>query len=229
MALADLVPGQHAAEVHDHWWWRPGWHVGRRFYAFHITFDGQHELHRVVQAYRTALADAETVTLVPDQWLHMTMQGIGFTDEIRADDAERIAERARMTLADIRPCELQFGEIIVADEAIALPAEPSQPIHDMRAATRAAIGDVLGPDQVPEDPHRFRPHVSVAYITAGGPSEPYLAAVKAAAPEPARVQVDRVDVIEMHRDRRMYEWPPWRHCSWGDCPPSADVRHIFAN
>jgi hypothetical protein len=30
--------------------------------------------------------------------------------------------------------------------------------------------------------------------------------MKAATPEPARVQVDWVDLIEMHRDRHMHEW-----------------------
>jgi len=66
VALADLSPGQHADRVRDHWWWRPGWHVGRRFYAFHVTFEDQSDLYRLADAYRSALVDLSTVTLVPD-------------------------------------------------------------------------------------------------------------------------------------------------------------------
>lgn len=38
--------------VHDHWWWRPGWRLGRSFYASHITFTDQPEAARLVASYR---------------------------------------------------------------------------------------------------------------------------------------------------------------------------------
>ena len=65
---------------------------------------------------------------------------------------------------------------------------------------------MLGHDQAPDDPERFRPHVSVAYLTAEGPTEPHIRAVKAVPPDPVRVRIDHVDLIEMHRDNRMYRW-----------------------
>ncbi len=206
MSLVDLLPGQHAETVRDHWWWRPGWQAGRRFFAFHITFDSNTDLQHLVGAYRDALADIPTVTLIPDQWIHLTMQGIGFTDEIPTEDVQRIAQRASEELARIPAFEVCFGDIVVADEAIALPAEPAEPVRDLRIATRRAIATVLGEEQVAEDPQRFRPHVSVAYITAEGPADTYIDAVKAAQPESVRVEIGHVDLIEMHRDNRMYEW-----------------------
>jgi len=30
--------------VCNHWWWRPGWRVGRHYYACHLTLDDQPEL-----------------------------------------------------------------------------------------------------------------------------------------------------------------------------------------
>lgn len=85
-----------------------------------------------------------------------------------------------------------------------VPVPESGPLAQRR--TRTAIGRVVGEDQVPEDPSRYRPHVSVAYLTAAGPAEPYIEAVRSIAPEPAVVTISHVDLIEMHRDRRMYEW-----------------------
>ncbi|MGN9779716.1 2'-5' RNA ligase family protein [Micromonospora sp. H33] len=206
MALADLAPGQHADQVHDHWWWRPGWRVGRRFYAFHVTFEGQPDLYRLADTYRSALNVAPPVTLIPDEWLHLTMQGIGFTDETTDETLAAIIKEAGAQLARLPAVDVRFGEIVVADEAIVMPATPAEPVQQLRAATQTAIGRVLGEDQIPENHHRYRPHVSVAYLTTDGPAEPYIHAVDHIKPEHATVRIRHVDVIEMHRDRRMYEW-----------------------
>lgn len=206
MALADLAPGQHADHVRDHWWWRPGWRVGRRFYAFHVTFEGQPELYRVADTYRSALASAPPVTLIPDEWLHLTMQGVGFTDETTDETLAAIIEEAGTQLARLPAVDVEFGEIVVADEAIVMPAMPAEAVQRLRAATRTAIGRVVGEDQVPEDSRRYRPHVSVAYLTGDGPAEPYVRAVEAINPESGTVRITHVDLIEMHRDRRMYQW-----------------------
>lgn len=206
MSFADLLPGQNAETVRDHWWWRPGWHVGRRFYAFHITFGGNDELLRMVAAYRQALAGLTPLTLVPDEWLHLTVQGIGFADERSPADIDRIARQATDVMASIGAFDVEFGDIVVADEAIVLPAEPPNPILRLRRTARAAIAGVLGQDQVTEDPDRFRPHISVAYLAAEGQAAPYVNVLAANRPRPARVRIDRLDIIQMHRDNRMYEW-----------------------
>jgi hypothetical protein len=33
----------------DHWWWRPGWHKGRSFYTWHITFPSSNLIRQIVQ------------------------------------------------------------------------------------------------------------------------------------------------------------------------------------
>ncbi|MDT5026262.1 MAG: hypothetical protein QOE61_2688, partial [Micromonosporaceae bacterium] len=32
---------EHTDDLRDHWYWRPGWSVGRRFYTWHLTFADQ--------------------------------------------------------------------------------------------------------------------------------------------------------------------------------------------
>lgn len=206
MSLADLPPGQNAEQVRNHWWWRPGWHVGRRFFAFHITFDNQPALHELAATYRTALAEMPSLTLIPDQWLHLTMQGIGFADEIQPAVLSQLVEEARNLLSAVPAFEVEFGSVIVADEAIVMPAEPPEPVQELRRLTRTAISRVFGEEQVPENANKFRPHVSVAYLTADGFSAPYVEAVSRAKVEKARATIAHVDLIEMHRDRQMYEW-----------------------
>jgi 2'-5' RNA ligase len=217
MSVADLAPGEHATQVRDHWWWRPGWRVGRRFVAFHVTFGGQQDLYRLAGDYRKTLAGFDTLTFVPDHWLHLTVQGIGFTDELRRTTVDDIAAEASIRLATVPAVAARFREIVVADEAIAIPAMPPKPIRLVRDTTRSAIAAVL--KDAPEDPQRFRPHVSVAYIEADGAAGPYVRAVQAANAEPAQVVIGQVDLIEMHRDHRMYEWKVLSSIRLGDLRP----------
>jgi 2'-5' RNA ligase len=128
-----------------------------------------------------------------------------FTDEVSLSTANRIANAARTALAAVPALKVQFSEIVVAHQAIALLPQPPEPIRQLRTVTRIAIGRVLGNDRVPEDPDRFRPHVSIAYITADGPAAPYLTAVERIHPQPVNVPIGHVSLIELHRDRNMWE------------------------
>ncbi|MEV4270357.1 2'-5' RNA ligase family protein [Micromonospora aurantiaca (nom. illeg.)] len=159
-----------------------------------MTFEDQPELYRLADSYRSAVAAAPTATLIPDQWLHLTVQGIGFTDETSDATLGAVIEEAGKQLAQLPAVAVEFGAIVVADEAIVMPALP---VQRLRAATRTAIRRVVGEDQVSEDPSRYRPHVSVAYLTADGPSEPYVQAVQSVAPDPATVSISHVDLIEI--------------------------------
>jgi hypothetical protein len=37
MAVGPGLPYPDADELANHWWWRPGWQVGTRFYTWHVT------------------------------------------------------------------------------------------------------------------------------------------------------------------------------------------------
>ncbi|MFE0357520.1 2'-5' RNA ligase family protein [Streptomyces nigra] len=194
--------------MRNHWWWRPGWNVGRRFYTWHLTFEGQQDVHRLAAEYRSALAPLEpALTLIPDQWLHLTMQGINFIDEIDETDVDAVVAAARPRLAAIPAFDAQFGPAIIDPEAVLLPAQPSEPVRAVRNAVRAAIADVLS--DVPEQADGFRPHMSVAYSAADGPKAPIVEALAAFDAEPAHARITTAELIVIHRDNQMYEWEPY--------------------
>jgi 2'-5' RNA ligase len=215
MGLADLAPGTNAERVRNHWWWRPGWSIGRGFYTWHITFDDADQLHAVAARYREALADLPNITLVPDRWLHLTMQGVGFTDEVAESDLGAIVEAAGVRLAEVEPVTVQLGPVVVGDEAVALPVQPDGPVRAIRAAIRAAIADVWGASRVPEHADRFRPHVSVAYLGEEGPAAPYVEAVAQIRDVPAYTRIATASLIRLNRDRQMYEWDTYATVSLG--------------
>ncbi|SDN58608.1 2'-5' RNA ligase family protein [Allokutzneria albata] len=197
---------QNATQLRNHWWWRPGWRVGRRFYTWHLTFEGQAELHRLVSEYQAALRGFPCLDLIPQQWLHLTMQGVGFTDEVSDADVQRIAEAAQKRLANMEPVTLTFHRPVVFEEAIVLPPTPAEAVHQIRATIREAIADVWGPDHVPESNRTFRAHVSAAYVNADGPATAITDALSKLDTEPASAEVSAASLITLGRDEHVYTW-----------------------
>ncbi len=191
--------------MRNHWWWRPGWSVGRRFYTWHLTFDGQEDVHRLAAEYRSALAPlGGALTPIPDQWLHLTMQGVGFVGEVSEEGLRTIAEAARDRLAGIPAFDVQIGPEVLDPEAVLLPVHPDQSVRDVRDAIRLTIGDVLG--EVPEKADGFTPHVSVAYSAADGPAAPIAEVLAGLNLTPATARISTAELIVLHRDNQMYQW-----------------------
>lgn len=192
--------------VRDHWWWRPGWKVGRSFYTWHVTFAEQPAAQRLVADYAHALAALPMFDPIPVRWLHLTLQGIGFTDEVPRGDVDRIVTATRKRCAELEPFTVVIGPAHVDPESIQMPARPLEPLAELRLAIRAAIGDVWGPDNVPEPEEGFRAHVSLGYANAAGPAGPVANALEAHGGHTAEVTVTSVSLIDLNRDDKAYEW-----------------------
>src|SRR5690348_7434574 len=88
--MSDVIETPLPASLRNHWWWRPGWTTGRHYYACHLTLDDQPQLRQLVARYQQAIEDRPGLDLIPPEWLHITMQGIGFTDEIGITELRRL-------------------------------------------------------------------------------------------------------------------------------------------
>jgi 2'-5' RNA ligase len=192
--------------MRDHWYWRPGWRVGRSFFTWHVTFSTQPEVRRVFESYAPMLAGLPMVDPVPLRWLHLTLQGIGFTDDVNSDDVARIIEAAQERCAHLSPFTVTLGPAEVDPEGIQLPVRSVEPVAALRREIRGAIGDVWGSDNIPESAEGFRPHVSLGYANAAGPAEPLAAALDRHRAASAEVLVSQVSLIDLNRDSRSYEW-----------------------
>jgi len=94
--------------MRDHWWWRPGWRAGRRLYTWHLTFEGHHDLHRLVGTYQDCL-DVPELDLVPLEGLHLTMQGVGFTDQLSQQQVRQIVVAAERRCGMLAPQDRACG------------------------------------------------------------------------------------------------------------------------
>jgi 2'-5' RNA ligase len=195
---------RHADQLRNHWWWRPGWSLGKRFYTWHLTFDGAEDLHKLVDTYKAVLKGIPGLDPVPQQWLHLTMQGVGFTDQIREDDLNTIIEAVEEELRRLPAVDLTFQRAVVRPESVALPPSPADAVARIRSAIRAGIRDATG--DVPESETGFQPHVSLAYHNRDGASADIITALQTVSPKPVVVRVDSAALIELNRDNSMYEW-----------------------
>ncbi len=191
--------------MRDHWWWRPGWRVGRGYYTWHLTFDRAPDLHRLAEESAAALR-VPGLDVIPVRWLHLTMQGVGFADEVSTADADAIVHAARRRLADVEPFEVVVSPGVVVPEAVGTTVEPAGSVARVRSAIRAAIADVWGADRVPGTEAGFVPHVSLAYSASDGPAAPIVAAVNSVRVEPARATIGEAQLIVLDRDHRQYRW-----------------------
>lgn len=208
--------------LRNHWWWRPGWREGRHFYACHVSFNNQPDLHRLIDRYQDVLRTFTGLDPIPRRWLHLTMQGIGFTDEVTHAELDSVIMAITMRLAGTPIPVVSFHRPVTRPEAIYLPAQPTKPLATVRAKIRSAIADTLGPGRVPEQREQlagFRPHVSLAYSNQDQPAAPIATALTEVTADPVTVTITHASLLVFHRDRRMYEWTHERQIPIGHSTP----------
>ncbi len=203
----------HVRDLRNHWYWRPGWGVGTRFYTWHLTWDGKSELHRLVADYQAVLAPVGGLDPIPRPWLHLTMQGIGHTAEVPDDQLAELTDRARSAVSALGPIPVRFDRVRVYSEALVLEPQPAEPIGILRQTLRDVTAEVIGAAPGRES---FTPHVSIAYVSTDQPAAAAVAAAESIRPEPAEVTIDAASLIEQHRDNAMYEWRTITTVALGD-------------
>jgi hypothetical protein len=201
------------SDVSCHWWWRPGWRVGRRLYTVHATFAADPAVQGLAAEARERLVGVPYLDLIPGQWLHLTMQGVGFTDEVSNADLKAISAAVAPRLAQVQPVTVTLGPPVAAGEGVTCWASPPRALDPVRDAVRAGIADVWGNGRVPESAD-WSAHVSVAYASADGPGRPIGEALSGVGAVETAVRA--VDLIRLGRDRRMYEWETIASLPLGD-------------
>jgi 2'-5' RNA ligase len=127
---------------------------------------------------------------------------------VTADQVDKVVAAVRGRLAELSPFELVLGPVRVDPEALLLDVEPAEAVRRLRLAIRAGIAEAWGADRVPEADAPFTPHVSVGYIGADGPAEPFVTVLEAS-PATGRATVNEAQLIVINRDSRMYTWEPY--------------------
>lgn len=197
---------QRLPKMANHWWWRPGWSTGRRFYTWHLTFDKSRDVQQLARTYQDAI-NLDFLDPVPARGLHLTMQGIGFADEVDPEDIAAVVDAASDQLASFEPFELTVGPAYADREGVPLAVDPWEQVTALRSAVRDAIAKVRGHDRVPEQAEGFVPHITLFYSNSEADPAPLRAALGPLRDlPPVRTRIDAVSLIKLARDTHEYEW-----------------------
>ncbi len=192
--------------MRDHWWWRPGWRLGRSFYTWHVTFDKNSSMTSLIDHYSSVTNRFLTLDAVDLSGLHLTIQGLGFSDEIDKNAMQKVVEETRRYCVMIEPFTIVIGPAHVDAETVQMAVHPVDSIMQLRQALREGVGAVWGDGNVPESMEGFRPHVTLAYSNGPGSFSDISSALKAAGEKTAHILMSSVSLIELNRDRKRYEW-----------------------
>jgi 2'-5' RNA ligase len=195
-----------AEMMRSHWWWRPGWRRGRSFYTWHLTFAEDRRICDYASQHAPIIGKFETLDQVNPAGLHVTLQGIGFADEVERSQVEDVVEATRPYISRVNPFNIEVGPVGVDEETVQAPVHPISPIADLRNALRQGIGVTLGEEAVPETTTGFRPHLTLAYSNGTYPVNDVAAVLNAHKQTVARATVSTVSLINLNRDQQRYEW-----------------------
>jgi 2'-5' RNA ligase len=187
----------------DHWWWLPGVRPGRRLYVWHILFGDHPEVCDLARRCQALLIGVPGLDLVPEPWLHMTTQIIGFADEIDDEQIRAMCEAAAKRLAELQPVGVLFGRPLVHREAVMLGIRPGRALDSMRDGLRDAVANTVRAHQLAGAD--LTPHMTLAYSNQDAPAAPVVEAVRSL-PSPIDVVFRQVSLVSQERVGRLYRW-----------------------
>jgi 2'-5' RNA ligase len=206
--------GEEAAVVsHDlvnHWSDLPGWHEGRSLWAMYFTFLDNHPLHRAVLAYQDAIRDVPGIDLIDLEWLHLTMQGIAFADEVADDEVQEISRRlGEIVPPPALPTAFSVQPPILDHDAVILPVVPTRELSALRNILRSLTKDVLdgrAPYRLPDPVGGFRPHISIAYPNRDMPGGAVTGRLSTVRHEDVELGLSHLSFLLLQRSRPRWFW-----------------------
>jgi 2'-5' RNA ligase len=199
-ATSPTAPG-----LRDHWQWRPDWASERPCLLWYLTFESQPALSRQAEQAQARLRGVRAVDLVPLPWLHLTLDDVGFADELAPRQVDGVVAAAAASVAGWEPPPVTLGPMAPMEDAVVLQAGPAAELARLRERLRMATTAVLGPGTVSglED---FRPHVTLAYLNDA--CEPGLVMDPLTPVRQAQVvvAVPRLTLAAVTRRDRHYQW-----------------------
>lgn len=191
-------------------WDRPWWKPGRAAYYWYLTFDNEHELHDLAHRCQRAVGGPH-LDLVGISELHMTLEGVGFVEDVDPDSLDRVKREANSALQDSPSFTVEIGPLAGSSGALSFSAAPRDRISSLRADLVEAshtAGLALGA----RADDTFRPHVGIAYCNQSIPAQPLVEQVRSLRTLPTvEVCIREVFLVALTRNERSYTWDVAHH------------------
>jgi len=192
-----------ATDLSDHWTWRPDWAADRACLLWYLTFTEEPALAELVETARSRLSSVPAVDPVPSPWLHLTLDDVGFEDEVSAEQQRDVVAAVVDAVAERPLPPLELGPVTTMVDALVLEAAPGPELLSLRDLLRSCTDEVLPGATSALD--AFWPHVTLAYSNAPVGRAALLSALEDL--EDARVVVrPQLVLAAVTRREKHYQW-----------------------
>ncbi len=209
-AVELIVPGSpEDPRLVNHWVDQPEWHGGRRLWSFYLTFAEVDAVAEYAAAYQRQLRGLSGLDLVARRWLHLTVLGAAFVDEVDESAVRGLAAAAIRIAEEEPPLDVTVGPPRPVVDAVWMPVDTSRPLEGLRARLSSAVVHSLGrePYALPLPPEGFRPHLTIGYATAEGPTYGQVeACISRATPPPVTARVSALSLVRLRREPNRWSW-----------------------
>lgn len=195
--------GQRAEWLEDHWRWRPEWATDRPMLWWYLTFEGQSPLRSLGNRIRRHLHEVPAVDVVPHRWLHLTIQEVGFVDEVAPRDVRTLVAATTDALADLPAQELTLGPVTTMRSAVVLAQSPVDHLRRLRTRLRETMSSSGWPVPGPEG---LRPHVSLGYLNRDCDPGTVMDGLQPVRDLRTTVHVLTLTLAAVTRENRHYQW-----------------------
>jgi 2'-5' RNA ligase len=191
--------------LRNHWQWRPEWDADRVCVLWYLTFETAPELSQQAERAQSLLTGIRAVDVVPPGWLHLTLDDVGFADEVLPAQLDAVVAAARESVGPWVLPGLTLGPVCAMEDSVVLRAGPGPELEQLRQRLRDATTDVLGADAASGlDP--FSPHVTLAYLNDACDADTVLDPLATVCRPELVVAVARLTLAAVTRRDRRYEW-----------------------
>ncbi|GAA2166015.1 hypothetical protein GCM10009845_24600 [Pedococcus bigeumensis] len=193
----------------NHWTDSPHWRPGRELWTFYITIPRDTSAHALVRSYQQTLVGLPHLDLIQEKWLHATVHGLDFADEIDPVSAHRIFEEVARAIQKVALPAMTLEPPELDTDAIFLPLRPAEPLVEIRNLILDAADGVLGGrplHKLPEPTHGFDPHISIAYANGEVPADDICARLSSVVHPRIELQAPTLTLVLLRREDRRWSW-----------------------
>jgi len=222
--MLPMMSRPQAEDITDHWAWRPEWTPHRPRLLWYLTFEQAPDVEAAAVPCTDVLWESGA-DIVPPEWLHLTVNHVGFADELDAAAVRAAADEIRRRLQDVEPFDLTLGPVEALPDAIVLAAGPAGQVSLLRAIVCGAMAHtgMAPPDDLDEV---FWPHVSLCYLNRRTDHARLMEAVRAAEPATVQVRCDRLVQVLVTRSHGHYRWEVLDEVPLGRPSPEPAQPHV---
>lgn len=182
------------------------WKDGGPFPHVLVLLSEYEEFRKYARAHHDLLAKyGDKLGVIPEPWLHSTVQGIHHP--LESGQMDQLRGTLRDELAGMQPFRVQLGPVWPGITAVTVAVYPEDGMTELNDRVRAAAEKVPG-ITLRDRELRFWAHSSLAYAKANFPDRDLNRALRALRPPRVDITVDRVHLVNQyqHPDLGYYSW-----------------------